>query len=126
MSCSTVRYDIFCQCFNNQLRHQFVQVTRGSLQTTAGIYTDDFSSILGCDSIVTTNLKVMNVYEKTVEASICPGEEYFAGGSLQTKPGTYIDTFFSTLGCDSIIVTNLSLGICTGIESDFDNSVIIY
>jgi hypothetical protein len=98
----------------------------GSLQTAAGIYTDTFSSTLGCDSIVTTDLKVINVYEKTVEASICPGEEYFAGGSLQTKPGVYMDTFSSTLGCDSIIVTNLILGICTDIESDFDNSVKIY
>jgi hypothetical protein len=39
---------------------------------------------------------MMNVYEKTVEASICPGEEYFAGGSLQTKPGTYRYLFFNT------------------------------
>ena len=98
----------------------------GSLQTTSGVYTDTFSSTLGCDSIVTTNLKILTAYQKTVEASICPGEEYFAGGSLQTKPGVYTDTFSSTLGCDSIIVTNLSLGICTGIEPAIDNSVNIY
>jgi hypothetical protein len=98
----------------------------GGLQAAAGVYTDTFSSALGCDSVVVTNLKVLTAYEETVEASICPGQEYFAGGSLQTIPGVYFDTFSSTLGCDSIVVTKLSLGICTAIETAPDKPVKIY
>ena len=81
----------------------------GALQTIAGTYQDTFTSKLGCDSVVVTNLSVLPTYEKTVNVSICQGKSYFAGGALQTTAGTYRDTFKSKPGCDSVVITKLTV-----------------
>ena len=44
-----------------------------------------------------------------VDVEICQGELYFAGGGFQSTSGTYFDFFPSFNGCDSIIVTNLTV-----------------
>jgi len=98
----------------------------GGLQTTAGSYVDTVRSHSGCDSIVTTSLKILPFYEKTIEASICEGETYFAGGDQQSEPGIYYDILPSTQGCDSVIVTKLNRGICTGVSPAFETSIRIY
>ena len=81
----------------------------GALQTTAGTYRDTFKSKPGCDSVVITKLTVLPTYEKTVNVSICQGKSYFAGGALQTTAGTYRDTFKSKPGCDSVVITKLTV-----------------
>ena len=98
----------------------------GNLQTTAGFYIDTFKSVQGCDSIVSTSLKILPLYEKTVEASICEGETYFAGGEQQSEPGIYYDILPSIQGCDSLIVTKLNRGICTGVSPAIETSIRIY
>jgi hypothetical protein len=47
--------------------------------------------------------------EVTVDASICEGDSYFVGGENQTEAGTYIDYYYNTNGCDSIVTTNLAV-----------------
>lgn len=41
--------------------------------------------------------------------SICAGESFFAGGALQTEPGDYYDYFIPVEGCDSTVITHLSI-----------------
>ncbi|MES2620863.1 MAG: PKD domain-containing protein, partial [Bacteroidota bacterium] len=41
--------------------------------------------------------------------SICQGKSLFVGGALRTTPGTYRDTLVASNGCDSIVVTNLTV-----------------
>ena len=98
----------------------------GSLQTTSGIYTDISKSTQGCDSVVITNLEILPMYERTVEASVCEGETFFAGGDLQSEPGIYYDTLSSVQGCDSVIVTQLRRGICTGVPAAVETLLKIY
>nr|MBP7541374.1 gliding motility-associated C-terminal domain-containing protein [Saprospiraceae bacterium] len=43
------------------------------------------------------------------KVSICEGQNYFAGGTYQNQPGIYSDTLHTTSGCDSIIITNLTI-----------------
>ncbi|GIV33390.1 MAG: hypothetical protein KatS3mg031_0925 [Chitinophagales bacterium] len=81
----------------------------GALQTESGVYTDTFTSVNGCDSIVVTTLTVLAVSVDTVAVSICEGESYFAGGALQTQSGTYSDTLIGTNGCDSVVITQLTV-----------------
>lgn len=45
----------------------------------------------------------------TVMASICQGETYFAGGTFQSNTGIYFDNFNAFNGCDSTIVTFLTV-----------------
>ncbi len=83
--------------------------TQGELQTEPGTYYDTLQTVFGCDSVIVTNLTVNAVFETVVEPAICEGENYFAQGELQTEPGTYYDTLQTVFGCDSVIVTNLTV-----------------
>jgi PKD repeat protein len=63
----------------------------------------------GCDSIAELVLTVNPTYAVTVNAQICQGQSYWAGGALQTTAGIYIDNLVSSNGCDSVITTNLTV-----------------
>lgn len=92
----------------------------GAFQHSAGIYYDTTNASTGCDSIIITTLTVIAPIVTIVNASICEGESYFAGGALQTSSGTYQDTLTSFLGCDSVIVTTLQvIPPVTGFRSVF-------
>ena len=77
--------------------------------TSSGTYKETFTSVAGCDSIVTLNLKVADVYNKTIEETICEGESYKFGTQVLTSSGTYKETFTSVAGCDSIVTLNLKV-----------------
>ena len=78
--------------------------------TEEGVYTDTYTTISGCDSIITTILSVDSQYEVTNNINICAGETYTEGSSIYDATGTYTDLYISTLGCDSIVTTVLSVG----------------
>jgi gliding motility-associated-like protein len=81
----------------------------GSFQTQAGVYVDSLTAATGCDSIVATTLAVLVPVQQEIFPSLCRGEAIFAGGALQTEPGVYTDTLVSTFGCDSILITMLTV-----------------
>lgn len=81
----------------------------GQLQTESGVYTDTYPTIHGCDSIVHTNLIVVDEIVTTATAAICEGESIFLEGEMQTEPGEYTDTYQSQAGCDSLVVTTLTV-----------------
>jgi hypothetical protein len=53
--------------------------------------------------------KYCTVYTIHNDVSICEGQSYFAGGAEQTEPGDYYDYFTPVEGCDSIIITHLTI-----------------
>jgi len=81
----------------------------GGNQNTSGVYYDTLLTIEGCDSVIVTNLTVLPLPVTMLNPEICEGESYFAGGNFQTATGTYFDTLFDANGCDSIIITNLTV-----------------
>lgn len=81
----------------------------GAWQTTAGLYNDQFSTSQGCDSTIITNLMVSPTYSSTASAAICEGDSIFLGGSFQTTAGSYVDSFQTALGCDSLEITVLTV-----------------
>lgn len=83
--------------------------TGGALQTQAGIYHDTLVAASGCDSILITTLSIINPVYSNVNAAICDGQSYFVQGAYQTLAGTYSDTLQSYLGCDSVIITQLTV-----------------
>lgn len=77
--------------------------------TASGTYTQVLTDIAGCDSIITTlNLNITRL-STNITAAICVGEVYLAGGAYQTKAGTYYDTLQNNRGCDSVVITQLTL-----------------
>ena len=92
----------------------------GGAQTNAGVYLDTLTADNGCDSVITTNLTVLPASVQTVEELICAGESFFAAEDFQTTSGTYFDTLSAANGCDSVIVTNLTIS-SPGVTFDVRN-----
>ena len=73
--------------------------------TKAGVYTQVYQAVNGCDSIEVVNLDMKSRSIGTVDAVICEGETLLG---RQTS-GIYTDTLVNAAGCDSIRVLNLKV-----------------
>ena len=103
----------------------------GNNYTIGGTYTDVFQTINGCDSIVSTILTVNQTYEVNNPQTICQGESYNINGNNYTIAGTYTDIFQSINGCDSSIVTiltvqnvvlDLNVSVLNGVFTSVENN----
>ncbi|MGD9492342.1 MAG: endonuclease [Bacteroidales bacterium] len=81
----------------------------GNTYTTAGIYTADYISSGGCDSVYSLDLTVNPSYLFTKNDTICQGETYTWQGSVFTESGTYTKNYISIKGCDSTYILNLTV-----------------
>ena len=76
---------------------------------SSGSYIHLVLNNLGCDSlIINLNLTINRTFSFR-NITICQGETFMAGGRSQTKSGLYYDTLRTAAGCDSVIVTNLTV-----------------
>jgi len=104
----------------------------GNSYTTEGTYYDTLVSVNGCDSVIETSLIVHSVYSISNPQTICSGNTYVYNGNTYTETGTYYDTLISITGCDSIIVTELTVNpvysinnlqtICNGGSYNFNGN----
>jgi subtilisin-like proprotein convertase family protein len=82
----------------------------GQSLTSDGSYTEVFQSADGCDSTVVLTLTVLPIYTITQNVSICAGDSYtFPDGTVGTIAQSNTSSLTSTDGCDSTVVTNLSV-----------------
>lgn len=73
----------------------------GANQTTSGVYNDTLTTVNGCDSIISTNLKVSS--PQTFPFNPPAACDSFVYQGLTIKSDTTIrDTLKTTLGCDSL------------------------
>ena len=77
----------------------------------AGVYSRTIAyNELGCDSIVEVlNLTVIPTPVYAMEASITEGQTYEFNGQLLTQTGSYESVFMTAIGCDSIVMLNLTV-----------------
>ncbi|MEP7237892.1 MAG: gliding motility-associated C-terminal domain-containing protein [Ferruginibacter sp.] len=76
---------------------------------STGTYTTFVLNAMGCDSIIITlNLTISRALNN-VTANICQGEFYLAGGKQQSQSGIYYDTLKTAAGCDSVVITDLTV-----------------
>lgn len=75
--------------------------------TISGVYIDTLLNADVCDSIVTTNLTVIEPLYFDQTMSICYGTSYSIGIHVYDASGIYLDTLDAISGCDSIITTEL-------------------
>lgn len=66
-----------------------------------------FQTVEGCDSVVEVEVMEVASLEYMVTTHLCPGDSIFLAGAFQEEAGTYIDTFQTVAGCDSIILTEV-------------------
>lgn len=81
----------------------------GEEYTEAGTYTQEFSTIYGCDSIRELHLDFYPVYDETDEVQICKGDNYTFGTQTLDESGEYVETFESIHGCDSVVTLTLNV-----------------
>lgn len=86
-------------------------LANGTQVNTAGVHTVTVPSVNGCDSTVAVTLTVIAPITRTATASICSGNSYtLPNGTQVTTAGVYTSTLTSGVtGCDSIIVTTLTV-----------------
>lgn len=80
--------------------------------TESGVYTDTLKNKYACDSIVTSNLMFIEAIQTINNQTICDDESYIFNGNNYNQAGNYADTLKTILGCDSIIITNITLKNC--------------
>lgn len=82
----------------------------GTITSAAGTYTDTLQTMNGCDSIITTNLAINPTYTINVFDTICASQSYtLPFGNIVNATGIYTDTLVTVTGCDSIIITDLTV-----------------
>ena len=79
----------------------------GNFQGTTGTYYDSLTSGAGCDSVRATSLTVNSSYLFSSQTSICEGESVLIYGNLQGVAGLYYDSMTTSMGCDSVFITEL-------------------
>ncbi len=89
--------------------------------TSSGAYLDTLTNYLGCDSVITLQLTVINPSQHTIQQSVCNLANFNFNGTLLNASGTYYDTLVNYLGCDSIITLQLVFGATT--TSTFSQSI---
>jgi len=76
---------------------------------TSGNYIDSLTTSFGCDSIITTHLTVNPAFNIQNDYTFCQGGFVVVGTHTYSTTGNYLDSLLTTLGCDSIIATNLTV-----------------
>ena len=81
----------------------------GNTYDMEGLYTTRLQTVLGCDSIVTLNLSVLNGSSDTIRASICFGASYQENGFDESAAGTYTQRLKNASGADSLVTLVLEM-----------------
>lgn len=100
---------VFKNYFNKQICSGDSILLGGMYQKKSGVYTDKYISKNICDSFNITNLVVGKTFESNKHLSLCQGEGILLEGVLQTTNGMYYDTLQTLSGCDSVIITHLTI-----------------
>ena len=89
---------------------QTYRLPSGKIVTTAGLYRDTTRNTEGCFQILEVNLSTTGGLNNNVSVKICEGQNYrLPKDKLVSAAGIYRDTFNLSGGCDSIIITNLTI-----------------
>ncbi len=82
----------------------------GKVVSSQGNYTVKLVAKNGCDSLLTVKLNVVSSITKNVAVTICQGTTYtLPDGKKVTTAGTYNTLLKAVGGCDSLVVTKITL-----------------
>ncbi len=93
-------------------------LTGGTYQSTPGIYVDTLTTSIGCDSILSTDLNVVNNFSSQIQQTLCYGQQFLLNGNYYSATGVYVDTLLSSGGCDSVVTLSLNILSDIGLYAD--------
>lgn len=77
---------------------------------SAGVYTEDFPTAFGCDSVVTLTLVVNDTSLTELEMSVCENDlPLIIGLDTFYNEGVYTKQLNNTMGCDSTVILSLNV-----------------
>lgn len=79
----------------------------GETYTTSGFYYDTIPNVVGCDSIITLDLTILDPTSFSFTASACGSYYWEQTGIAYGFSGTYQDTILNAAGCDSVVTLHL-------------------
>ncbi|MFZ9028256.1 MAG: PKD domain-containing protein, partial [Crocinitomicaceae bacterium] len=100
--------------------------------TASTSHTSNLTAISGCDSIIVTNVSMVSQYNTSESVTICENETYtYPDGSSEiiTVNTSHTSALLSSLGCDSIVVTNVTMALnsnSTETIQTCENSTVTY
>ena len=84
----------------------------GEIATISGDYVHTYTTIQGCDSIVTATVSIVpGAGVSTSFAATSCSSYALPWGDVVTVSGAYIHTYTSSQGCDSIVTANVTIDI---------------
>ena len=90
-------------CQGSELNISGFNVTEG------GVYTQNLTSVNGCDSIVTLTVTELPTVHTDLTLTICEGTSLNFSGFNVSEAGVYTQTHTSVNGCDSIVTLTVSV-----------------
>ncbi len=81
--------------------------------TTSGTYMDTIPNAVGCDSVITIDLTILNSTTGSETVTACDSYTVPSGDESHTTSGSYMDTIPNAAGCDSIITIDLTVNTST-------------
>lgn len=83
---------------------------------TPGTYYDSTYTVFTLDSVFSLTVHYIDTIMVEEYVEIVNGDSIYLEGAYQTEEGTYMDFYTSAAGCDSIVITHLSVDFSNGIE----------
>lgn len=105
---------------------EFVWAVTGQTYTSSGNYPATLQNQNGCDSVITLQLIIESSVTYNQNFSICPGSSVTVGNNTYNAAGTYIDVLAAQNGCDSTVITVVSMLDCSGLSDETQTMIQIY
>ncbi|MCR9173407.1 MAG: T9SS type A sorting domain-containing protein [bacterium] len=87
----------------------FTWVVNGNTYTSSGVYTENFTTLNGCDSVHILNLTVNNTTYGVDVVTACDAYTWIDGNTYTSSNNTATYTLTNSVGCDSIVTLDLSM-----------------
>ena len=87
----------------------FTWIDGNTYTTSNNTATHTLTNSVGCDSIVTLNLTILNSSTGTDNQTHCDNFTWIDGNTYTTSNNTATHTLTNSLGCDSIVTLNLTI-----------------
>ena len=75
----------------------------------SGTYEIALTSSIGCDSILSIHLEVVDSLTTSIHSTICAGDTLYIGTHIFTATGNYTVNYTAVSGCDSMVLLDLEV-----------------
>lgn len=89
--------------------YSYLSPSGGETYFSSGVFMDTIPNSVGCDSIITINLTIIQPTSSFINPANCISYISPSGGEIYYSSGIYYDTIPNAVGCDSIIQIDLTI-----------------